>query len=509
MVVGWADDSLTAPIKNNTGNVVDQLDWGNWAGNLVQSSQGDALDIWHSTQTTYAPGVTLSYVTDTAHYTTLDMAASSSGGTYPVAVATKNLGRTRNANIVFPITKWQAAYPQSDWPANGPFGAVSVSDVPNTPAFGVGAVATDDLAAANFDPSVTTDQTLSFSYGNPGLLRNEVIVGSGAITPKVVAENGDPSFPTGFTLLSASVRPSPMTGATGSQDPLITPAQNVKVEGQPLSTNVFNISTLTPTVTWQAPAIGTPDHYIVTFRGLTLTNGRGTKFTKVASFWTSGTSVTVPSGYLNANTQYVVIITAALAGQSGFAQHITAAFKTGPPVATACGNLNDPCCTVSSWNTCNRGFTCSAGICQACGAAGQACCFTNSGQQCSDPAAGCDGTNCVPCGVPGGPYCGYDSCSGGGCEILGHCDASGTMESGLTCTNGSFDGPCGADGQNCCTASSVGDSGCTTANETCGPAGKCVHCGLLGEECCGGATDQVCTDGSECDPALPNTRCVP
>ena len=171
-----------------------------------------------------------------------------------------------------------------------------------------------DLIEVLSTPGAADKDTGALSYGNPfptswGTYAN-VITG----------------FNVSYTLPNA---PSPLTvqgsiiyaadastlGATGLTPP-IGPVRNIKVNGQPATSLLANVTT-TPTITFDPPALGTPTSYFITVAGVTVSGGMlGTRV--VALFRTQGTSITVPPGPLALGAAYVVSISAQYAPKDSF-----------------------------------------------------------------------------------------------------------------------------------------------------------------------------------------------
>src|SRR6185437_16823907 len=85
---------------------------------------------------------------------------------------------------------------------------------------------------------------------------------------------------------------------------------------------------------------------------------------------------------------------------------------TGP-----CGGAYQRCC--GSAPQCAGGGCCDLMICKPSGT------NVGSGQVCSNGAA-------VPCGLPGEPCCGLDTCHNGGCCVGGLCAESSTTPTGAS-----------------------------------------------------------------------------
>jgi hypothetical protein len=149
-------------------------------------------------------------------------------------------------------------------------------------------------------------------------------------------------------------------------------------------------------------------------------------------------------------------------------------------VCSADGSTNSPtrCAQGCANNACCTGNTVAInGRCAACGGEGQPCCNGT----CNSPLS-CDART-HSCVMPCSPL------MGGNCVMNNPCQ-SGTYDCGGACRTTNHDNvPCGANflckGGNCPTL--------CVANGDCAPGfacsrGACVHCGQVGEPCCGNPT---------------------
>jgi len=99
------------------------------------------------------------------------------------------------------------------------------------------------------------------------------------------------------------------TTLTGPIAPLISPVQNPTLNG----TSLFNAtasSTTTPTLGWNPPTGLTPSGYAVFVIRIGSTN--------VTSLFTTGTSLTIPPGFLSEGSIYYFIIQAVANGRTDF-----------------------------------------------------------------------------------------------------------------------------------------------------------------------------------------------
>jgi hypothetical protein len=94
----------------------------------------------------------------------------------------------------------------------------------------------------------------------------------------------------------------------GVVKPLISPARHVRIGGKDLGSPQTGVGT-SPTVRWDAPAIGTATQYLVNLKRL-VAGSSGTSSTIVATFIVKDRSFQIPSNYLAVGTTYILTITA-------------------------------------------------------------------------------------------------------------------------------------------------------------------------------------------------------
>lgn len=98
------------------------------------------------------------------------------------------------------------------------------------------------------------------------------------------------------------------TFAAGSVEPVISPVQQPKVNGQDAFGTLTGAGRM-PTVSWNAPARGTATSYAVVVSELSVSAG-ATDSNVVASITTTGTSIVLPPNVLAAGKTYYLAITA-------------------------------------------------------------------------------------------------------------------------------------------------------------------------------------------------------
>jgi hypothetical protein len=161
-----------------------------------------------------------------------------------------------------------------------------------------------------FPPAGTEDYDQSFRYGNPfktaGLEWDEFMVARHNFFVPVLAAGAT----TAVDLQVGFVMHLPVSALAGDGTiaPVITPVRNMKIAGLDLLTPQKAVG-LTPTVTWDAPAIGTATCYSVRLRQVGL-DGAATTVRVVATFLTTATSLTLPDALLSSGSSYLLDIEA-------------------------------------------------------------------------------------------------------------------------------------------------------------------------------------------------------
>jgi hypothetical protein len=103
-----------------------------------------------------------------------------------------------------------------------------------------------------------------------------------------------------------------LSSAGSTVSPMLSPVQAVKIAGRAATTQLSGVG-LTPTISWSAPSLGTPQAYAVYVYKLANSNG-ASQVSTAAGFYTKGTSVMVPPSLLASGTTYYVAIWALISG---------------------------------------------------------------------------------------------------------------------------------------------------------------------------------------------------
>jgi hypothetical protein len=127
--------------------------------------------------------------------------------------------------------------------------------------------------------------------------------------------------------------------ATSAIVPLCGPFQNIKINGKDFFQNQVSVG-LTPTISWTAPAVGSANGASISLYELK-NNAGATQITRVASFRTNASSLSLPSGVMVAGKTY--LFTLAAIRSNGVNLSVTP-FKTSMPYAftTSMGAIVTP-----------------------------------------------------------------------------------------------------------------------------------------------------------------------
>jgi hypothetical protein len=117
---------------------------------------------------------------------------------------------------------------------------------------------------------------------------------------------------------------------SGVVKPLISPVRNVRIAGKDLRSPQTGIG-MSPSVQWDAPAIGRATQYFIALKSLTATS-TGTVAATVATFITKDRTLQIPSTYLASGATYILSMTAI---DFGSVDRTTDLFGDGLPVESA------------------------------------------------------------------------------------------------------------------------------------------------------------------------------
>jgi hypothetical protein len=183
-----------------------------------------------------------------------------------------------------------------------------------------------DLVEAYVPPG-TPDQTFDFTYGNPFPAE------WGAPFVDVLTNYTARYYATG-TLIPytafASIGVSDFAETLPANLQIqMSPPQNLQINGEDASDDLSGTG-LTPILSWDTPAVGTPSYYRVTIRELRNSGGE-TIALRRGLLYTDENSIMIPPGVLVTGGRYFMLVTATNRGGPDFRQ---SPYQTGFPYAS-------------------------------------------------------------------------------------------------------------------------------------------------------------------------------
>jgi len=294
---GGAVSSDMAAVAGATSLVAQK---GAWLGGLVDGSKGDVLYATQAEQVQAPGGHQVKILTRSTSFTGVEMAngeVTSVSGTMAPPSAVESVA------LDLRMSQFAALLPQVNPTAMDQGATARVSTAPGVTVTGLLGMNANLLTFSGPGKDVNLG---SVKYGNPfpAAWGQVLFVYEQAVVP----------MPGAGAAGAISVLEPIEQAAAGPIRPVLTPVQEVKVEGQSAFGALSGIST-TPTLTWSAPAVGTPSSYAVSLYQLPSTS--------VAVLFTTETSMTLPPGLLEEGNAYYFQITALAA--NGAADMITSA----------------------------------------------------------------------------------------------------------------------------------------------------------------------------------------
>lgn len=150
-------------------------------------------------------------------------------------------------------------------------------------------------------------------YGNPFPADwAQIIESYHGFTVRYMAPGATVALPVERFLYGVDLVPTASADPSLTLRPRMSPVLSPQVNGRSLFTNQLAVGA-SPRFTWQVPAVGTPDRYLVTLRRLFASGPRSESRT-VGRFYTSDTTMDVPPGVLQPGEVYFLTISAIAAG---------------------------------------------------------------------------------------------------------------------------------------------------------------------------------------------------
>jgi len=194
--------------------------------------------------------------------------------------------------------------------ALGTSNVLALSTSALAPAYGV---PSDAYSLFEFDTFGSTD--LNFGrvmYGSPfpaGWAR--ILESYYGFTVRYLAPGATVALPFERFLYGVDLVPTTADPALIAR-PRMTPVRSALINGRPLFDNQLAVGT-SPHLSWQPPAVGTPDRYLVTLRRL-FANGPRSESRAVGRFYTGETQMDVPPGVLQPGEVYFLTVSAIASG---------------------------------------------------------------------------------------------------------------------------------------------------------------------------------------------------
>jgi hypothetical protein len=156
-----------------------------------------------------------------------------------------------------------------------------------------------DLINVSTDTATADLDFGSMSYGNPFTGWDPfVIARSGFVTRWMAPGAVEAAAHQSYISVTAPLADANLSALA----PIVSPPRSLQIGGLPANVDRSGVGT-TPTLSWAAPALGTPTYY-----GLNVYRvgnyGGVTMLTLVTSGWTGGTSFTLPAGLLRPGESY-------------------------------------------------------------------------------------------------------------------------------------------------------------------------------------------------------------
>jgi hypothetical protein len=322
----------TAPGAGDTSITASSFDWSLQGGALVDAAKGDVVKLLQlSTKTTG----TDSYQALAKIGSPSETIEQASGGTTTMTIAMTAVPAAETLTTHWKRSQYDALKAQVGPTTMPGTQDLAIDALYSAHTLGFYASAPD---LVSFFPSAdTTDIDDTFSYGNPFTFDaapwDEWLISGYELDVPVLADGA-----TNPALLFAGIFEDRLISAPAMDIvPTLSPPRNTKIGGLDLFVPHTGVG-LTPTITWDAPSIGTPTSYSITVQRVDA-NGADTKTTRIATFQTTATSIVIPPNVLTDGSSFVLSISSSFTtGAStqklfagtmpdAFATAVTAVFK--------------------------------------------------------------------------------------------------------------------------------------------------------------------------------------
>ncbi|MFY1825043.1 hypothetical protein ACN47A_03955 [Myxococcus fulvus] len=287
---------------------------------LVDAARGDTAMVTHLTSSATGDSRSLTEVFIPPPFTTLEGQTTVLQGGFTPVPQTERLSYVFHEAAYLPAVA--QAHPRAErTPGRPPALVVSVLPAGKGPGF---MSSIPDLLDADLHEG---SPATPLRYGNP--------------FPEEWPAVGSVFYPVSVTYSLGGTLPTRQSGGVSYTDslrkvvgqplsPLLTPVQDLRIDGA-VATVDQQLTSLTPTLSWSMPAIGTPSAYEVSLRRLYV-SGTRTASIHVLRIRTAASQVTVPPGTLQPGASYVMNVRAFRQGSLDLSRH---PLRTAFPVADA------------------------------------------------------------------------------------------------------------------------------------------------------------------------------
>jgi len=155
------------------------------------------------------------------------------------------------------------------------------------------------------------DSLETFEYGDPYPSHwTRFVTGraSARVYYSVELPDGTTSSPSSITVSADSLEPL-RPGTTHVLQPRVGPPQALRLNGLPATTSLSDVGP-TPLVSWEAPALGVPTHYLVRVYRFSATSSGGTSRARLGTFRTTQTELRLPPDLLVSGSTYALEVSA-------------------------------------------------------------------------------------------------------------------------------------------------------------------------------------------------------
>ena len=291
------------PMAGDTSLTNATLDWLAQGAGMIESNKGDTTLLLHLHRTS-ASGI--SYFALTRSVTVANVQMFPGGGNmFSVTFA--------DAPVVSDTFQWNrsqfAAHlaETGDTADNGQFLDVVAQPQAATAGWPSGSeFVAPDLMDLSMPPATSNDVTVGpLPYGDPVPELDKIVIFGTVSSHHYLLPATTVPLVSRAEMLGVDLKASVTAAAVA---PIVTPPLQLTADGAP-ATGDLTLSSLTPTIAWQPPAVGTPTLYSVLVQQIAA-SGSATVVVSNRRFNTADTNLTIPRGVLASGKTYIVRVTA-------------------------------------------------------------------------------------------------------------------------------------------------------------------------------------------------------